>query len=186
MTKTTTVRLTDVKLSEAKQGKKGNYYIKTLVGGDKTFGGIQFDTDVAESVGDLVNIGYEETSYKKKDGTTGINNKIVTVEVLESGEVGQETDVEITTSLAPTPTSKSSMKRMTVQGTTCPGTPIPSKDISMEVSGIVQALLGTGKYNETNGDGNIYISEKLLTEHVKRALRIKRQIASELEQTGSV
>lgn len=59
-----------------------------------------------------------------------------------------------------------------------------SKDISMEVSGLLQALINTGKYNETDENGKTYIASKLLDAHLRIALGIKRAVATELETTG--
>lgn len=184
--KTTTVRLTNVTL-EPKQGKKGTFYILALEAGDQKFGQIQFDTDVVASVGDLVNIAYEETTTES-NGKKYTNNKIHKVEVLEAGtpEIGNEAPVSTST------TKRVEAQKVTQKGTTA--TILPSKDISMEVSGILQALIQTGQYNrsvkKTTIDGGVtdrtYLDSKLLDNHLRRALNIKRTVSAELEATGSL
>ncbi len=60
-----------------------------------------------------------------------------------------------------------------------------SKDVSMELSGLIQALIGTGHYHTSrqvqldNGQSatNTYINEKLLEAHVERILTIKDKLA---------
>lgn len=61
--------------------------------------------------------------------------------------------------------------------------PVTSKDISMEVSGLLQALIHTGHFtvNETNS-----LDVEKITKALSEALRLKRKVAKELEQKGTV
>jgi hypothetical protein len=60
-----------------------------------------------------------------------------------------------------------------------------SKDISMEVSGVLQALINTGQYNEKTEKGT-FLKQELLEMHLRLALTVKRNVAKELEETGTL
>lgn len=58
-----------------------------------------------------------------------------------------------------------------------------TKDVSMELSGIIQALLGTGHYHQVKktpeGFDNVYINDTLLKMHVERILAAKDVLAQQ-------
>ncbi len=127
--------------------------------------------------GDNVNIVYTETTSSGKDGKTFTNRSINSIEVLgssvvstQSGSVQPALEPHIASTAAPQTVSTHTKSSTVSQDTKHP----VSKDTSMEVSGLLQALI----HNQGLSAGT--------EEALREALRLKRKIASELETNGSV
>jgi hypothetical protein len=161
--KTITVRLENVTLDGPKMSKANKeYYFLHLEANGQKYTMIQNDSDIKESVGDLVNIAYETKVNGKFT-----NNQAKKVEILpDQGQGNGGTSNEA---------FDNSLKVSTTTYTKA--TILPNKDISMEVSGLLQALINSGEYSAR--DNNLEADLRLL-------LNIKRKIAAELEATGRV
>lgn len=151
--------------------KGGEYFFVHIIGGGNKFTTIQNTNEVSESIGDLVNIAFES----KVNGNF-TNNTIKKIEILESGAgfVGQSGQPSVSNTVqAAAPKTTTQLLSKPNTGSSSQGT-TPSKDVSMEVSGLLQALINRGT---KTGD---------LESELRNVLRLKRQIANELEQTGQV
>lgn len=146
----------------ASKGKYFTYYTKT--------------NQLAVNVGDKINISGDSKTYTTKEGKTGTQTIIKHLDVLEgASELSIDLPDEVsggagTLTGTHTPVPTAVAKKAATLGVTAS----TSKDLSMEVSGLLQAII------TKHGLGTD--TEELL----RTSLRLKRAVASELEQTGTV
>jgi len=134
------------------------------------------------SKGDNVNVLFTTSGNGKF-----VNNYISELRVLGSSELKKE----ISTPLMTSPPKTVTYDAKVVSVVSKPLNNQVSKDTSMEVSGLLQALVSTGgyvnkKHNPETGFDNTFIEDKLLELHLRRLLTLKRKIALELEINGVV
>ncbi len=175
---TTTIELQDVQINGPFTGKKGTFFVHNLISekGIK-FGVFRNSNEQIESVGDTVHIAYESTTKQVGDRTF-TNNTAKKVE-LQNSEVPFNTVTTSEPTALKTTTTNPKLKTKGVGTATLIG--LPNKDISMEVSGLLQALINSGSYDLQSTEGRNTLEAEL-----RLALNLKRKIASELEQTGGV
>jgi hypothetical protein len=166
-----TVESVETKTLERKDGK-GSFEMTELKVDGKTFKGFTNKLGDLPSEGDTVSITFQPVKNGKFT-----NNNIVSLDVLpfDGSKVTTKTLKESVTVAEPKKTAPQVLV----------GTVTTSKDISMEVSGLLQALISTNKYFNIEGD-KTFLAEKLLETHLRLVLNLKRRVASELEDKGSV
>lgn len=165
MAEVTHGRVTEVKVEgpftgvSKKTGKEYTYNnVKITVNGD-IYSKMQFDDVSPVSNGDLVKITFQTNTTKR-----GTFNNIIDIE--ESDETHLEESKT-------TGKSKSSSTKLS----TSSSTPMLDRDLSMEVSGVVQALLSTGLYS----NHEVGLDTEALMEDAQKALQVKRTIAGLLK-----
>jgi hypothetical protein len=149
----TTIQVKEVQ-TETKTSKKGTSYesLRITDTNDNIYMGfVNEDTEIPE-VGQSVKVFYNENGKYKNIVSLGVAKKAVTTKTTKSAPWATKETTQTTTQLI-TPSSK---------------------DISMEVSGLLQAII---THHGLDGD----TSTRLRT-----ALKLKREVASELETKGSV
>lgn len=152
------------------QGKKGPY-TSLFITGDKgqKYSGFLNDGDVLPEVGDVINLAVEE------------NGKYLNIKKMEILMSGKDSHGDIASVPGTQEAHKTQVMSSPTSGPTKTELPqMTNKDVSMEVSGLLQALVNTGRYNQPTPEGKIYIAQELLKTHLDLLLQIKRQKASEL------
>jgi hypothetical protein len=168
---TLTVDTAEVQDLVSKQGKP---FKKLVVQADgNTYSKFFNKKDIIPNAGDTVKLTIEEVNT----GTATFLN-IVDIKALK-GPAAKKADLDAppfktTTEVkASAPVAKPTL---TTFATTT------SKDISMELSGLLQALIGTGQYHETKQTDqgtSTFLKEGLLKIHVQRILALKDELAQE-------
>lgn len=157
----------DFKAFGPKEGKFGAYYNHSYTIQGKKF------TKNSNSAEPLVTIGKTALiAYVPNITEKGTFNNASTVTLVDSNasEFKESKTSSPFKSESSTTTSTTKTSPTVVKSTTT------SKDISMEVSGLLQALISTGAYGPTAA-----LDIDLLGENLRRVLKLKRLIASELE-----
>jgi hypothetical protein len=169
-----------------KTGQHGPFNILAIKANGIEYTKIMKRGEVLEvAAGDEINLKFSEG--KGKMGGTFYT--ILSLERLKGGSTSQKTsNTTVDTSNDTSPfksdagfkaVSKATSRAS--QSTTAPVSFVTTKDISMEVSGLLQALISTGHF--TGQDG---ISNTALAGALRLVLRLKRDVAAELEQNGTV
>jgi hypothetical protein len=155
----------DFKAFGPKEGKFGAYYNHSYTIQGKKF------TKNSNSAEPLVTIGKTALiAYVPNITEKGTFNNASTVTLVDSS------DSEVKESKTSSPfKSESTTTTSTKTSPTVVKSTTTSKDISMEVSGLLQALVSTGAYNTGNG-----LSQTLELD-IRTLLALKRRVASELE-----
>ena len=185
------VKVEDVSVRGPYQNQKTgeDYYAVNVKAGGVDLVKFQDSSEPPVNKGDVVTIVYK-TSKNKTTGKASNQIQSIKQGVNATKQVAKTFDTEVNNT--PVPQPKTSLGagiksfKSTVEAAVPQASGHVSKDTSMEVSGILQALLSTGQYNRSNAQGQTFIEEKLLDQHLRRALRLKRSIANELEQNGQV
>lgn len=143
-----------------KDGSPKEFNVLEVQAGENKYTRFQSDDKMEVTTGDKVNIAYET-----KQGKFGEERIIKSVEVLESDSESapfevEKSDMNVAKSTPP-------VARQATANTV-------SKDTSMEVSGLLQALVNSGTPTEE------------IETRLRNLLNLKRKIAAELEQKGSV
>lgn len=175
--KTITVTVEKVEIKECVSKKTGKkFYFHEIYGGGDKYVVLRNDADQIESVGDLVNIAYETTQNGKFTNNTAkkievLSNDHATVFTTTTNDGNKASESRETE-------DKKTVEKSETKNTSTKGSgvsvPVTTRDISMEVSGLLQAIINHhGLSNDTEG-------------RLREALQIKRRLVNELEQTGTV
>ncbi len=157
----------------------GTFEVVDILGDNgQKYKGFRNKIDVLPEVGDTIEITYQAVKSGKYT-----NNNIVSVKAgsvlnaqTKNNKETELTKVTLNSIKSTTATPMTAQKLYNQQtGTT-------SKDISMEVSGLLQALIGTGKYTTDKGATQFDALDNALRE----VLNLKRTVAQELEQNKHV
>jgi len=176
--------------------KKGKNEGKSFHTHKLTINGLELSqTDFRKEPKSPANIGDNvKVLYTTSGNGKFINNYISELEVLDDSEL----QVNLTTTKSHTevnsakavPQNKPSFKSIVegngvlIEVSKPQQTGLVSKDTSMEVSGLLQALINTGNFTSDAVQGQLHLEELELS--LKHVLRLKRQVALELEQNGTV
>ncbi len=174
---TLTVDTAEVQDLVSKQGKP---FKKLVVQADgNTYSKFFNKKDIVPNSGDMVKLTIEEVNT----GTATFLN-IVDIKALKgTTTTAKKADLDTPpfktaetkiTTVTTAPISPSSSKLSFVTAT--------SKDISMELSGLLQALIGTGHYHDvkqTAEGTSTFVKEQLLKIHMQRILAIKDELTQE-------
>lgn len=211
---TVNVEKVDVKTLNRKDGK-GTFEVIEVTGGGKTYKGFLNNVQDVPSMGDVVNVNFEPVKNGKYTNNNIISmskNKAVKTSTTVT-EVSDDGFYKYNES-PPAQTDKPhhqinselfvNKHKSTESKDSCVDEVIKSfdpknvatihieshvskvsKDTSMEVSGILQALISTGHYVQVTERGT-FLADKLLDTHLRLALNLKRAVAQDLEQNGSV
>lgn len=172
-------------LQPGKEGRNGyrkvDFTVNDLKGSKFVTDGLDFPEEGANVKVEYVPNGkflkilsVKATTGSMEIKTTTNKDKVTEVKGTTTSYKGKTSgDVEVGAFVRMNEASKEQLVNYTKSST--------SKDISMEVSGILQSLIGTGMYNDKSEKG-IFIKEELLETHLRLALSVKRRVAKELEK----